>query len=108
MQKSSRRHLVIVQQKTPATDQDGGQIFTWSEFAKAWARIRMLRGRDFIAASAAHNEMIGVFNIAYRAGVTQDMRISYDGKYYDITAVVDVNEQRRELDIMVRTGASEG
>ena len=83
-------------------------MFTWSDFAKAWARIRMLRGRDFIAANAAQSEMVGVFNIAYRSGVTQDMRISYGGKYYDITAVVDVNEQRRELDIMVRTGASEG
>lgn len=109
MRAGKRRHLITIQQKTAATDpQYGGVVFIWAGFAKAWSAIRMSRGRELIAAQAAKSEMIGTFNVRWISGVTQDMRIVYNGQYYDITAVVDINEQHREMDIMVSSGLNDG
>ena len=109
MQSGKRRHLITIQEKTVTVDTEyGGTTTTWTDFARVMAAARMSRGRELVAAQAARSEMVGTFNIAYRAGVTQDMRIIYAGKAHNITAVVDINEQRRELDIMVSTGLNEG
>lgn len=109
MQPGQRRHLIVIQKKTITVDPEyGGTVTTWTDFCRAMAAVRMSRGRELIAAQAAQSEMKGTFNIAYRAGVTQDMRIIYAGKVHNITAVVDVNEQRMEMDIMVSAGLNEG
>jgi len=108
LRSGQRRHLVTIQSKALVTDEWGGTIDGWADFAKAWAAIRMSRGRELVAAQAVQSEMVGTFNIAYRAGITQDMRVLYGGKYYNIKAVVDINEQHRDLDLMVSTGLNEG
>ena len=109
MQPGKRRHLITIQEKTVTNDPEyGGTATTWTDFARVMAAARMSRGRELVAAQAARSEMVGTFNIAYRAGVTQDMRIIYAGKAHNITSVVDINEQRREMDIMVSAGLNEG
>jgi SPP1 family predicted phage head-tail adaptor len=67
-----------------------------------------VRSRDLIAAAAVQNLTEGVFNIRYVAGLTGAMRIVYAGKNYDITAVIDIEDAHREIDIMVKTGVSDG
>ena len=103
-----RNKVVVIQNKTGTIDDYGGTVYTWTTFATVWAFVRPLRGRDLVAAQAAQNVTEVVFNIRYVAGLLSSMRIVYDGKNYDITALINIEEANREIDIMVKTGLSEG
>jgi SPP1 family predicted phage head-tail adaptor len=103
-----RNRIIVIQSRTESTDGYGGTVHTWGDFATVWAAFRPLRGRDLVAAQAAQNLTEGVFNIRYIAGLTGAMRIVYGGKNYDITAVIDIEDAHKEIDIMVKTGLSEG
>lgn len=104
-----RNKIVVIQQITgTTTDSYGGTIPVWGAFTTVWAFIRPLRGRDLVAAQAAQNLTELVFNIRYVAGVLPTMRLVYDSKNYDITALINIEEANREIDIMAKTGLSEG
>ncbi len=103
-----RNRVIVIQTSTESTDSYGGTVHTWSTFATVWALARPLRGRDLVAAQAAQNLTELVFNIRYLAAVLPVMRIVYGGKNYDITAVINIEEANREIDIMAKTGLSEG
>jgi SPP1 family predicted phage head-tail adaptor len=44
----------------------------------------------------------------YIPGIKAGMRIVYNSSYYDISSVIDPEEQHRELHIMATTGLSDG
>ena len=96
--------IITIQSSTEALDAYGGTLKTWATFARAWAAVIPLRSRDLLAAQAALNETVVRFNIRYVAGVTAGMRILYDSKYYDITAVINVDSGNKMLDIMTKVG----
>jgi len=107
-----RNRIIMIQSEvaTGETDAHGGEVKAWTDFTPGgvWAYVRPLRSRELIAAQAAQSLTEVIFNISYVAGITADMRIVYNGKNYDITDPIDVDEARRELDIMAKTGLSEG
>lgn len=100
--------IIAIQQRTEATDSDGGTYFTWSAFATVWAKKRPLRGRELVAAHAAQSLTEVMFYIRYLSGMTSSMRIVHGGEYYDITAIVNIDEGNRELEISTKTGMSTG
>jgi len=103
-----RNKIITIQSKTMSTEDYGGQAPAWADFVKAWAAIWPLKGRELFAAQAAQSETTVRFNIRWIAGITESMRIVYNGKNYDITALIDIGERHVEYDIMAKTGLSEG
>jgi SPP1 family predicted phage head-tail adaptor len=102
-----RNRVIAIQTSTETVDDYGGTVKTWLTAATVWAAYRPLRGRDLVAAQAALNLTEGVFNIRYIAGLTGAMRLVHDSKCYDITAVIDIEDAHKEIDIMVKTGVSD-
>jgi SPP1 family predicted phage head-tail adaptor len=100
--------LIVVQSREETTDEYGGPVYEWGDVSTVWARILPLSGRDLIAAQAAQNETVTRFFIRYRSDITTDMRIVYKEKNYDITGIINIEEENRELQIMAKTGVSEG
>ena len=108
MNAGQRNKIITIQSKTMTTDDYGGHVETWADFSKAWAWIWPLKGRELYAAQAAQSETTVKFNIRWIAGLNESMRISYNGKYYDITGLIDIGERHVEYDIMAKTGLSAG
>jgi SPP1 family predicted phage head-tail adaptor len=108
MRPGQRDKVITIQSKTMSTDSYGGQVETWADFAKVWANVWPLKGRELVAAQAAQSETTVRFNIRWIAGLTEAMRISYNSKLYDITGIIDVGEKHVEFEIMAKTGLSEG
>lgn len=99
---------ITFQQKSATTDAYGGTIYTWADIATVWAKKRPLRGRELIAAQAAQSEATDMFYCRYRSDIDTADRISYNGKYYNITSIANVDENDVELEITTKTGLSEG
>ena len=100
---------ITFQKKTKTLDEWGGDIFTWSDIGlPVWARKRPLRGRELVAAQAAQSEATDMYYCRYKSDLTSADRISFNGKYYDIQSIIDIDEKNVELEITTKTGLSEG
>jgi len=101
MRAGSLRHRVTIQQ--PVVDTAWGGATTWEEFAKVWAAIEPLRGRELIAAQQVQSETTAKITIRYLAGITPDMRILHGSRIFELTSPpIDPEERHRELQLMVK------
>lgn len=92
-----------VQLLSPATGTDAlGQPTTgWVDQGTVWAQAQPLRGREFIAATAAAAEAPVRFRMRYRADVGADWRLVWRGVAHAISAPpMDVDGGRHTLEIM--------
>jgi len=111
MRSGELQRLVTIEQYTvgsPQVSAIGEPDATWTTFATAWASIKPLRGRELIAAQAVASEVTGSIKLRYIAGLTAAMRVSYGGQIFNILAVVNTDQDDRELILMVNQGPSNG
>jgi SPP1 family predicted phage head-tail adaptor len=96
----SYRHVVRFQTPTTAPDGDGGVIETWADLGPPWnvsitpATVRDLERQTgaTTVATATH-----VIRGRYRADVTVDARMVFDGRTFRITGVSTPAERKIEL-----------
>ena len=108
MRAGKLRQMIVIQSHTFTTDDFGGQIEAWADVATVAASVEPLSGRELIAAQAAQSEITTRFVVRYLAGIEPAMRIVYNGKIYNISAIIDPEERHRELQIMTATGLNQG
>lgn len=94
------RHRVTIRQKQITHDSNGYPQETWENAATVWAAVEPLSGREYFQAAAVQAEQPVRFTIRYRSDITAEMRLRYEGKDYDIKAVIDLKGQHRWLQIM--------
>lgn len=85
---------VVIQSSAETTGDGGGLEQTWSTVATVWAGKEDSKGREFFAANQEIAERATRFRIRYRSGVTEKMRVSLDGRTYDIESIEEIG--RRE------------
>lgn len=102
---------ITIQQRTQTKDAEGGMVDSWANFAaNVWAKVNNLSGneRSATAKGGEKQEARIEFTIYYVAGVTNSMRISYGGKYYNIRHVNNFMEGNEFLIITCDTGGKDG
>lgn len=88
MQAGRLRHRLTLRQPSTSRNEVGEEIITWSTLATVWGRLEALRGEEQLAAKQLTAEIVARATLRYRADVTTEMRVQYDGQEYDIDAVV--------------------
>jgi SPP1 family predicted phage head-tail adaptor len=94
------RHSITIEQQSGSQDEYGAPGVTWSTFATVRASVEPLQGREFFASQQMQAEVTTRFRIRHLAGVTPTMRVLFSGRSFDISAVIDPNEEHRELHLM--------
>ena len=103
MRTGSLNKRITVQSYTPTGNAIGEPIKSWSTYATRWAAIEPLLGREYWAAQQVVAENSVRFRLRYdatTAAITPKMRVSYDGRLFDIQSVVNVREQNIEIVLM--------
>lgn len=97
--KSGRlRNRIIIQKQVSRKDELGQQVNEWVEVCSVRAEIRDLTGKEYQNSQAEQSQTDCKILIRYRNDITTDMRVLFDGIYYDIKAVLeDVKRTRLEL-----------
>lgn len=99
---------VTIQQPVYTDDAAGGGTVVWNDVATVWAEIRSRGGgageRLFagkLEASATHE-----ITLRYRSDVTPAMRVSYDGRVFNIRRVEDVDAAGVLLELLAEEGVA--
>lgn len=95
------RHRVTIQKSQISQDELGNNIETWIDWATVWANIRPVSGREYFQAAATNSEDNVRINIRYRSGIDPlRMRVVYNGRTFNIISAIDLNERRREIEMV--------
>lgn len=111
MQAGRLRHKVQVQSLVVGSPQytpSGKPNSEWTDLFQTWASIEPLRGNELFRAQEFAAETEVRIRIRYRSDITTDMRIVYEGKYYNILAIIDEQLRHRELELMCSQGLNLG
>lgn len=81
----SSRHLVTVQRRSSGRDPIGQPVQTWTDVTSVYADIRYLRGLEAIKAGAqTGSAQVSIRLRTYRTDLTSGMRVTHEGKTYEI------------------------
>lgn len=94
-------HKVIIQQRSESKNTIGEDITTYTTYREVWARVVPLTGKEYVAQNETQSSITGKIYIRYLDGVTNDMRVLWGTRNYDIQAVINTEERNRELVLMV-------
>lgn len=80
-------------------DANSDEVNSWSVVCESKAKVdRPRHGHESYQADRLTSGGTTVFNIRFRPGITEKMRVVYHGKWYRIFSIQEVG-RRRELDI---------
>ncbi|MBR4627782.1 MAG: phage head closure protein [Ruminococcus sp.] len=92
---------ITVQEYSETDDSIGNMVRTWQTLFSPWAEISTATGKEYYEAAQINSENDVVFKIRYSRCMAEklssELRIIYNGKYYDIRRIDDVNEQHRQF-----------
>jgi len=96
------RHKIIIEESTLAADSFGEMIETWSTYETTWAFVEPLQqGDKFFSGDREIADLTHKISTRYQSGwvpntLTQ-MRVNYNGRYFDIQRMVNVDERNNEV-----------
>lgn len=80
------RHRITFQHYTQTANAIGDSVSAWTDHSTRWAMIKTIKGEEFIQATAVQGELTVRFVVRYTKGLTNDMRIIYSGRTFEIIA----------------------
>lgn len=74
---------------------------SWSTYATVWADIVPMSGAERYDSDTkkSESEITHTIKMRFIRGVRPNMRATYDGRIFNFTAPIDVNERKREMSI---------
>lgn len=94
---------ITIRRKTITWSGSGEPIETWADLATVWAQQRPNRGGERFATRQLVGTAVMTFHIRYRAGLTVQDRIVYDGKTWDIADIREIGRKVvHEIDCAAR------
>lgn len=88
--------VITIEQLTQGVGVEYGEpTQTWSTWKEVWANVYFGGGREFEAARQINAEIDTQFQVRYVAGLAPTMRISYEGRTYDIYRIQEVGRRNR-------------
>ncbi len=90
-----RDRLIGIQVNTPTPHAVTNEpIDSWDTLANVWAKVRGEKASEKPIADKESVRQTAVFEIYFRSDVTEENRIAYRGKIWDITSIVESGYQK--------------
>lgn len=101
------KRRICIEQFTTDKDTFGQPIKTWAELKSVWADIRPLGTTERFEAAQVNRQVELRMRIHYRTDITEQMRILYEGDYYDIQGIKEIG-YRQALELLCGLWKPEG
>lgn len=101
-------HTIALEQRPATTDTFGEQDLTWPTFMSGIpAKVAPISGREVLASGEIASEITHRVVMRYVSGVSADMRVNFNGRYFAIKAILDEEERNEKLTLMCAEGLSD-
>lgn len=108
MRAGKLKYLITIEERSTATDAAGGMVDSWTSFATVYADVRTLSGRELDAALAVNSEVTHKWELRHLDGLLPEMRIVFEGEFFNILWVDQVNMIERQLFVYTSSGLAPG
>jgi len=102
------RHRITIQEYAASRDSFGAQVQTWADKATVFASIAPVSGKEYFAAQQINSEITTKITIRYLPGITPKMRVLFNGRIFEILAVLNHEERNIELNLMCKESVPGG
>lgn len=96
------RHKVQIQTPKETQDNLGGTVTIWESFSDAFAEIKPISGKEYMAQSGLNSEISHQITMRFIPGMTSTMRIIFGERIFTIESVINLYETNRVLQLMVK------
>lgn len=96
------RHRVRLERSERLADGGGGAVVTWAPVCELWASIKPSSGTESVVADQIAGRVSHEIHVRFRADISPAMRFSLGTRTFEILAVLDVEERRRQLRCLCR------
>ena len=91
------RHRISIEEPVRTPDEGGGAEITWNQVAAVWAEITPKSGREVFESDQLGGRITHEVRLRYRQGIIAKMRLTYQGRIFDIRHVASPSERREWL-----------
>lgn len=95
------RHRIIIESQVRTPDGQGGFTATWSTFAERWSEIKDKKAQQVYFANQLQHQVSHQMIMRYVSGLKAEMRISFDGRIFEIREMIDVGERKTYHKLLV-------
>jgi SPP1 family predicted phage head-tail adaptor len=105
---------VDVQTRSTTRDSFGGQVSNWTTVKRVYAEVEALTGNERIAAQSVASEVSHRFTVRYDSTLWADpktaatYRLVYRGRFFNIDAMLNVDESDRTVELLASEGLNNG
>lgn len=92
-------HKITFQKLSITTNENGFEEEIWEDYSTVWAAVSNLIGREYFAAAAVQAEKTVKFTIRYLQNITEDTRILFEDKQYNITFIDNIKYRNKYIEI---------
>lgn len=107
-----RNRRITFQRATVGRNALGQATKTWADLATQpgdWAFVRPVRGSESFSDGQLQGRIDVVFNVRYRADITESDRVLLDGEPYEITSPpIDINGAKTDMELNCTKGIRDG
>jgi len=89
----SLRHRLAIQSKTEAPDDLNEPVETWSTLTTVWGRVAPAKAAEAYEGTQNVPRITHEITIRYLSTITENMRISHDGRYFYIHGIRNNDER---------------
>lgn len=97
------RHRFELQSAADTRSESGAVVKApWTTYAKAWGSIEPLTGNEYVDSDKLKANVTHTAKMRYRPGIRAKHRIVARGRTFQIEAVTDKDERRKEMILQLR------
>jgi len=101
------RHRITIEQSVNTENESGGFTTSWDEVDIVWAEILPIRADEKLRFGKVNAEISHKITIRYLANLTEDMRIDFGGRYFNIRSIINPQERNEYLEIIAEEGVEQ-
>ncbi|MCA7883239.1 phage head closure protein [Burkholderia contaminans] len=104
MKAGKLKERIVIERPSGEENENGEPLpDAWVVHSRPWADVLFVNGKEHVVSGAVRGSTVASMRIRYRAGLDEQMRVRYDGRLYDIKAVLPARA-RGYLDLSVKVG----
>lgn len=93
---------IVIQARTATEDTQWDDTITWADYLTRWADVNPVTARERMRNQGPSSEATYKITMRYESALTDQHRITWNGKIFDIVGIINVDERDTTLEVLVK------